>query len=162
MNDRTTQQIRTLEELQLNALPCLQQILYDGWILRFAEGYTKRANSVTPLYSGSQDLQTKIQRCEFLYNNFQLQSIFRLANIPSLLKLDRALDSMGYRQQDRVSVQLKTLSDRNYASSYPHVTISNQVSEEWLDSYVHAVNLSVQHWNTLSSWQLFPALLAML
>ena len=45
----TDKQIQTIEELSLNALPCLQQILDDGWVLRLAEGYTKRANSVTPL-----------------------------------------------------------------------------------------------------------------
>jgi hypothetical protein len=33
--------IQEIEEISLNAWPSLQQILYDGWILRFANGYTK-------------------------------------------------------------------------------------------------------------------------
>ena len=39
---------RRLEEVAMNAWPALQQMLFDGWIVRFAQGYTKRANSVHP------------------------------------------------------------------------------------------------------------------
>ena len=42
---------RELEELALTTWPALQQWLYDGWVVRFAGGHTRRANSVTPLYS---------------------------------------------------------------------------------------------------------------
>ncbi len=149
MNDnRKIEQVQTIEEISLNALPCLQQILYDGWILRFAEGYTKRANSVTPLYSGWQDLTSKIQRCQDIYRDFNLKPIFRLANIPRLQILDRTLDKLGYQQQDTVSVRVTTLGDR--ISTDNLVTLNNEISEEWLDQYVHAVNLPIQHWNTLS------------
>ena len=41
---------RRLEEVAMNAWPSLQQMLFDGWIVRLAQGYTKRANSVNPLF----------------------------------------------------------------------------------------------------------------
>jgi hypothetical protein len=84
MSEQNLTLIRTLEELSLNALPCLQQILDDGWVLRFAEGYTERANSVTPLYLGTENLTEnlteKIKRCETVYRSWNLRSIFRLTD----------------------------------------------------------------------------------
>ena len=42
--------IRYLEELALNAWTSIQTVVYDGWLIRFSNGYTKRANSVNPIY----------------------------------------------------------------------------------------------------------------
>ena len=111
MLEKNLAQIKIIEELSLNALPCLQQTLDDGWVLRFAEGYTKRANSVTPLYPGSQNLSEKIQRCQQIYDGFKLKPIFRLANTPDLESLDWALERQGYIKQDLVSVCVKDLTD---------------------------------------------------
>jgi N-acetylglutamate synthase len=40
--------IRYIEELALNAWPSLQPLLLDGSVVRFANGYTRRANSMNP------------------------------------------------------------------------------------------------------------------
>ncbi len=58
---------RTIEELTLNAWPALQTVLYDGWLLRFADGYTRRANSVNPIYPSAVPLADKIAACERAY-----------------------------------------------------------------------------------------------
>jgi N-acetylglutamate synthase len=56
MNNTLEEQIKTVEEISLNAWHPLEQILYDGWILRFAEGYIKRANLVNPVYLSTQNI----------------------------------------------------------------------------------------------------------
>lgn len=149
MSSKQLHQIQTIEELSLNALPCLQQILYDGWVLRFAEGYLKRANSVTPLYSGSLNLSQKIHRCEKIYHRFNLKPIFRLTDTPHLQTLDRTLKQLGYAKRDSVSVRVKEIGDRQFHNKELDLTIESELSEEWLDRYVHAVELPIQHWNTL-------------
>ena len=151
MLEKNLDQIRTIEEISLNALPCLQQILYDGWVLRFAEGYTKRANSIAPLYPSSQDLSHKIRRCEEIYRRFQLQPIFRLTNTSESEALDRTLEQLGYLKQDSVSVRVKNISDNDTSNNSLFPTIAYELSEEWLDHYVHAIDLPIQHWNTLST-----------
>ncbi|MGD1918793.1 MAG: GNAT family N-acetyltransferase [Pleurocapsa sp.] len=129
----------------------MQQILDDGWVLRFAEGYTKRANSITPLYPSYEDLTQKIKRCENTYHGFNLRPIFRLTNEPRLEIIDRTLNELGYQKQDLVSVQVKDIKKIDFFPDRAIVTLDSDISEEWLDRYVHAVNTPVQHWNTLST-----------
>ena len=70
--------IRQIEEAGLNAWPAHQQMLYDGWLLRFADGYTKRANSVNPVYRSNLEIDEKIKTCQEIYRNQGLPAVFRL------------------------------------------------------------------------------------
>lgn len=45
--------IQALEERLVNAWPSLETQLVEGWLLRFANGYSKRANSASPLRPGA-------------------------------------------------------------------------------------------------------------
>ncbi len=69
-----------LEELSMNAWPALKTHLYDGWVLRFANGYTKRANSVHPIYSSTLPVGEKITFCEGLYGREGLPTVFKLTH----------------------------------------------------------------------------------
>lgn len=51
MSDRAL--VAALEERLVNAWPCFETELMDGWLLRFAEGYSKRANAATPILPGA-------------------------------------------------------------------------------------------------------------
>ena len=151
MLEKNLDRIRTIEEASLNALPSLQQVLYDGWILRFAKGYTKRANSITPLYASSQDLSQKIARCEEIYRRFKLKPIFRLTDTSESEALDLTLSNLGYLKQDSVSVRVKNITDNELSNNVLFPTIAYELTEEWLDHYVHAIDLPIQHWNTLTT-----------
>lgn len=63
---------KNLEEYSLNAWPALQSFVYDGWLLRFAAGYTKRSNSINPIYKGeSKKVLDKIKYCESIYSSMK-------------------------------------------------------------------------------------------
>src|SRR5947208_1902118 len=102
--------IRFVEELALNAWPCLQTIYYDGWLLRFADGYTRRANSVNPLYTSSIDLGAKIRYCEETYRSRGRDTVFKLTSAAQPENLDSILAEHGYREEALTSVQTLDLS----------------------------------------------------
>ncbi|RRN74187.1 hypothetical protein EI200_02485 [Peribacillus simplex] len=56
--------MQKLEELLMNALAALQTQIYDGWVIRFADGYTKRANSINPIYLSNENVKKIISNCE--------------------------------------------------------------------------------------------------
>lgn len=96
-----------IEEAPLNAWPALKIFVYDGWLLRLSNGYTKRANPVTPLYDETRPLDEKIAHCEALYSRNKQPSIFRLPSfIRGIEELDRALDERGYQRLDETIVQI--------------------------------------------------------
>ncbi len=101
---------RRIEEAALNSWPALQHMYYDGWLLRFARGYTKRANSVTPLYSTLLPLQKKIDACEMLYAQKRLPTIFRLLSFLTISKeLDQLLAEREYQYIDHTLVLVMEL-----------------------------------------------------
>ena len=140
--------IRTIEEISLNAWPSLQQILYDGWILRFADGHTKRANSVNPIYLGNKNVYEKIQRCEQIYFNKNLRPIFRITPLAYPENLDEILAVAGFDKKDVTSVQVRDLVslETQVTSS---VKIWTEVSQEWLDNLVHFGAIPAQEWESL-------------
>ncbi|HLG78243.1 MAG TPA: GNAT family N-acetyltransferase [Ktedonobacteraceae bacterium] len=96
---------RRIEEATLNSWPALQQHLFDGWVIRFAQGYTKRANSVTPLYPGLLPTEDKIAYCEHFYQQKEQPTIFRLLSFSTeSIRLDQRLAQRGYRILDRTHV----------------------------------------------------------
>src|SRR5690348_18493594 len=102
---------RRIEEAALNSWPALQQVLFDGWISRFANGYTKRANSVTPVYPSYLPAREKIAFCEQRYRELHLPTIFRLpSSSDDTQVLDDLLGQRDYRFADLTLVLSTTLS----------------------------------------------------
>ncbi|MBI5650637.1 MAG: GNAT family N-acetyltransferase [Chloroflexi bacterium] len=89
------EKIRALENASRSAWRALEEIPVGGWVARFANGYTKRANSVNAFADADADIDANIATCEKLYAARNLPAIFRLTPLapPSL---DRALASRGY------------------------------------------------------------------
>ena len=136
--------IRSIEELSMNAWPALQTLHYDGWVLRFAGGYTKRANSVYPLYPSSIDLDEKIHACELLYRARNLPAVFKLTRASAPDDLDVCLDALGYRVDSPTSVQLLDISQENFRTGR-NVELAGTGTEAWHEAFARMNNISSEN-----------------
>ena len=70
--------VRFFEELASNGHVALNVMQYDGWLLRFSNGYTGRANSVSCIYPSKLPLEEKVAYCEECYAKQGLPANFKL------------------------------------------------------------------------------------
>jgi N-acetylglutamate synthase len=130
-----------LEEASLNAWPALQQMLLDGWLLRFAGGYSKRANSVNILYGAPRTdhaVEAHITACEGHYARQGLPTIFRITPFVQPGDLDARLVARGYRELDTTHVQTLDLAKGPGASPSEAPDAPELIAltlDEWLAQY---------------------------
>lgn len=95
---------RRLEERALNASGAFQSLLYDGWLLGYRPGPTKRLRCVNPFYASTLPLAEKVAYCERFYAGAKLPPIFRLLPFSEPPSLDEWLEANGWRAFDRTRV----------------------------------------------------------
>ena len=61
-----------VEETCMNAWPALKEVFYDGWLIRLANGATRRTNSVNVIGPGRRPLQEKIAYAEAMTTAVQV------------------------------------------------------------------------------------------
>lgn len=142
------QDIRMLEEAALNAWPSLQSVFMDGWVLRFANGYTRRANSVISLYPSSLPLKRKIEACEALYAKKGLKSVFRIVPVSMPAELDAVLAGAGYGREGRTSVQTLNL-DQWVQSRDKGVELYKDFVADWHPAYCMMNGIAPVHHDTV-------------
>ena len=126
--------IRAVEELSMNAWPALQTMLYDGWVLRFADGYTRRANSINPIYPSGDDVHGKIQTCERLYRDRGLNVVFKMTSAVYPEALDDVLAGQGYAVDAQTSVQILDLDSMDKLPAQ-EATLAESLSDSWLVAF---------------------------
>ncbi len=125
---------RFIEELSLNHWQPLSTLLFDGWVLRFADGYTKRANSINPIFPSTCELHDKINHCESLYSAHRLPTIFKMTPFASPPHLDNILEKMGYSLLDTTSVQVLDL-ERIKEPKRLSVHVDENINAAWLEHF---------------------------
>ncbi len=125
-------QVILYEELSMNAHPALKTQLYDGWILRFSNGYTNRANSINPIYPSVFPIEAKIEHCEKVYGGQKLPPVYKLTHELSCA-LDNTLENKGYKIVTPTNIMTKEIVSDHYKSSDFYV--SNTITSDWTKSY---------------------------
>ena len=129
------EEMRILEEVAMNAWPALEQILYDGWVLRFSNDFTGRANSVNPLYRSTIDIKTKISTCKEIYRKKDLKARFRLTAFFTPKSLDQVLEKLGFIKSENILVMSKPLEKRGLGYSRGKGEIKIVSIWEWIQAY---------------------------
>ncbi len=132
----------------MNAWPALHTFLYDGWVVRIANGYTRRANSVNPIYPSTIEAHRKITFCRRLYASHGLRTIFKLTREVYPLDLDSVLNRGGYEIEAETLVQTVALQKFNI-TDYGPVRIVTFVDEKWIDAFFELTKAPVEHKPTL-------------
>jgi GNAT superfamily N-acetyltransferase len=99
-----------IEEAGLNASAPPQQLLYDGWLLRFSPGKAKRARCVNALAAGYLSLQEKLDYVQHLFAQNKLPAIIRITPFVQPAGLDGALAAQGWLQFEDTRVMVADLS----------------------------------------------------
>jgi N-acetylglutamate synthase len=125
-----------LEERSLNAWPSLKQQVYDGWLLRFAQGYTRRANSVVPLYAGRLDLQDKVEVCRQHYARQSLPIVFKLWSSRQGDALDRVLQERNFAREAETAVKTCDVQTLCALPAHAHARVDFACTAAWFDAFV--------------------------
>jgi GNAT superfamily N-acetyltransferase len=133
--------ITRMEEISMNCWPALQTVLFDGWVLRFAGGATKRSNSVNPIYSSELPVEEKIEECEKLYSAQNLKTVFKLTEKVYPPDLDAVLDGRGYEKNSVTSVQTLKLSSFTYESCSSK-SFSEEFNINWMNSFFNFAGIA--------------------
>lgn len=131
----------------MNALPALQTAVLDGWILRFANGYTRRANSVNPLYPGNLDLDQKLAESESFFRDRGQKVVFKMSPVSCPGELDEVLHRRGYVEEGRTSIQVRDLTE--VANPDHTAWLSPHLTAEWFDHFCAMNRVAERHRPTL-------------
>lgn len=127
--------VRAIEERSFNAWPALEVAVVDGWLLRFAEGYSKRANSANALAPTAR-LEALLPLVETLYRRHAITPCVRLT--PLAAPADgELLDRKGWSVIDDSLVMVAPLA--GYDPTVPaDMTLETVASPAWVEGYALA------------------------
>lgn len=136
-------EVRRLEELAFRGWPALESLDRAGWRLRFAGGYTKRANSINAL---SQDASTEIEALEAPFRERGLPPVWRLSPLapPAMVRL---LAARGYRAIERSLMQRCRLHEG--FSADPEVAIHPAPTPAWIEAFCTHSPVRTEHHATM-------------
>lgn len=142
------EEIQKYEEMCLNGHVALNTLLYDGWLLKFSEGYTGRANSVSVFYPSSKPITEKAAYCEELYKKQGLPCQFKLTELDT--ELNDFLEKRGYEVATPTDLMVCDLgcpvepyNDTSSPDDDAQIEyIFSTTPEEWLPGFfkIHEIN----------------------
>lgn len=123
--------MNSVESAAFAAWPALEEQHLHGWRLRFADGYTKRANSANCTPESIDLSGGQIAEIEHLFRERGLPPIFRLTSFSAPQNIDNLLVERGYRFTDLSLVMTMPLAGSAEENSFSAVP----EAEVWLNAF---------------------------
>jgi N-acetylglutamate synthase len=128
MNDHSL--IIGLESRLVNAWPSFDYQIYDGWVLRLADGYSKRANSATPFRPGVSLDDELIDYMTARFVEANVRPTFRLNGVEAS-DVDERLKLRGFKEIEATHVLTASIGSEDCERD-PEVVLEPQVSKRWV------------------------------
>jgi N-acetylglutamate synthase len=128
MNDHSL--IIGLESRLLNAWPSFDYQAYDGWILRLANGYSKRANSTTPFLPNASLDEELIDYMIARFVEANVRPTFRLNGLQAA-DVDERLKMRGFKDIEPTHVLVAPVKTGDCEVD-PEITLEPHASKRWV------------------------------
>lgn len=117
------------EQACLNAWPALHSIFHGDWLLRFADGLSRRANSVNPLRPDARPMAEALSALSELY---RAQGLPLIVRAPTFLDggIERELEAGGFRSEGESCVLYGDIPDVA-RKSVGSVQIATHPDDDW-------------------------------
>ena len=134
----------TIEELSMDAWPALMTFPYDGWIIRLANGYGNRSNSINPIYPSRIALEEKIEYCDTLFARYGLPATYKLLGCEEHEPLEKKLEGLGYRKINETSLQVCEIP-ASLKTDNDGIIVNDGFSGQWIESVVKFNRIEEKH-----------------
>jgi ribosomal protein S18 acetylase RimI-like enzyme len=132
VTDTDSSLVQALESRLVNAWPAFETQMADGWLLRFAKGYSKRANAATPIVPGASLDDALIDHIVAQYERQNIRPTFRLTSLEAP-GADERLARRGFVEIEPTCALVAELEEgAQELAADPSVTIESRVNPRWV------------------------------
>ena len=121
--------------------PAFKEQWWEGWLLRFADGYSRRSNSVYPLASAPGELQARVAACEEIFRGEGFTPTFRMTGFQGPAGLDALLAQRHYERIAPTFVLHRRLTDWS-PPPIARLMIDEEPIEEWSAAFAALSEMS--------------------
>ena len=137
------EEVKEIENAGFCSWPADEQQDLDRIIVRFSNGYTKRANSATVLQQQKGNFSSLVKQCEHYYQKKGLPCTFRIPSFSQNEALDNYLEHKSYTLLDHSLVMHKPIEKQSLST----INFQLRTPEQWIDSFcrLNSIDINNQH-----------------
>ena len=124
--------LERIEEATFQTWPAFEELEFEGWVARAAEGHTRRANSATFERATGAAPSTIIAPCEEFYRARGLPPMFRIVEREETVAMDAELERRGCGLLDKSIVMACAADEFRFSADG---SMSAAPVNEWLALY---------------------------